>query len=36
MKKVLLLLCDGVEIYEAAAFYDVLGWTGSYSPEKGP
>lgn len=28
MKKVLLLLCDGTEIFEAAAFYDVLGWTG--------
>jgi len=30
MKKVLLLLLKGVEIYEAAAFYDVLGWSGSY------
>lgn len=30
MKKVLLLLCKGVEIYEAAAFYDVLGWSGTY------
>lgn len=29
MKKVLLLLCNGVEIYEAAAFYDVLGWSGA-------
>jgi len=28
MKKVLLLLCKGVEVYEAAAFYDVLGWSG--------
>lgn len=27
MKKVLLLMCEGVEIYEAAAFYDVLGWS---------
>lgn len=27
-KTVLLLLCKGVEIYEAAAFYDVLGWAG--------
>jgi len=30
MKQVLLLLCKGVEIYEAAAFYDVLGWSGTY------
>jgi 4-methyl-5(b-hydroxyethyl)-thiazole monophosphate biosynthesis len=29
MKKVLLLLCKGTETYEAAAFYDVLGWAGS-------
>jgi 4-methyl-5(b-hydroxyethyl)-thiazole monophosphate biosynthesis len=29
MKQVLLLLCKGVEIYEAAAFYDVLGWSGT-------
>ena len=33
MKKVLLLLCKGVEIYEAAAFYDVLGWSGAYGKE---
>lgn len=33
MKQVLLLLCKGVEIYEAAAFYDVLGWSGSYGTE---
>jgi 4-methyl-5(b-hydroxyethyl)-thiazole monophosphate biosynthesis len=33
MKAVLLLLCNGVEIYEAAAFYDVLGWSGSYGSE---
>ncbi|MGD0339522.1 MAG: DJ-1/PfpI family protein [Bacteroidota bacterium] len=33
MKKVLLLLCNGVEIYEAAAFYDVLGWSGAYGTE---
>jgi 4-methyl-5(b-hydroxyethyl)-thiazole monophosphate biosynthesis len=33
MKKVLLLLCRGVEIYEAAAFYDVLGWSGAYGTE---
>src|SRR4030042_4870277 len=30
MKRVLLLLCNGVESYEAAAFYDVLGWSGTY------
>jgi 4-methyl-5(b-hydroxyethyl)-thiazole monophosphate biosynthesis len=29
MKKVLLLLCEGVEVLEAAAFYDVLGWSGA-------
>ena len=33
MKKVLLLLCKGVEIYEAAAFYDVLGWSGAFGTE---
>jgi 4-methyl-5(b-hydroxyethyl)-thiazole monophosphate biosynthesis len=33
MKQVLLLLCKGVEVYEAAAFYDVLGWTGAYGTE---
>jgi protein deglycase len=33
-KKVLLLLCQGVEIYEAGAFYDVLGWSGAYSEKK--
>ncbi len=33
-KKVLLLLCQGVEIYEASAFYDVLGWSGAYSEKK--
>ena len=33
MKQVLLLLCKGVEIYEAAAFYDVLGWSGEYGAE---
>jgi len=27
-KKVMLLLCKGFEVYEAAAFYDVLGWAG--------
>jgi 4-methyl-5(b-hydroxyethyl)-thiazole monophosphate biosynthesis len=34
MKKVLLLLCKGVEIYEAAAFHDVLGWSGSLGSEE--
>ena len=29
MKRVLLLLCKGVEIYEAAAFHDVLSWPGA-------
>lgn len=33
MKRVLLLLCEGTEILEAAAFYDVLGWSGSVGPE---
>lgn len=33
MKQVLLLLCKGVELYEAAAFYDVLGWSGTYGTE---
>jgi protein deglycase len=33
MKSVLLLLCEGVEIFEAAAFYDVLGWSGTYGAE---
>jgi protein deglycase len=33
MKQVLLLLCKGVEIYEAAAFYDVMGWSGTYGTE---
>jgi protein deglycase len=33
MKRVLLLLCKGVEIYEAAAFFDVLGWSGEYGTE---
>ena len=31
MKRVLLLLCKGVEIYEAAAFYDVLGHGSGFS-----
>ena len=33
MKRVLLVLCKGVEIYEAAAFYDVLGWSGAFGTE---
>ncbi len=33
MKQILLLLCKGVEIYEAAAFYDVLGWSRDYGTE---
>jgi 4-methyl-5(b-hydroxyethyl)-thiazole monophosphate biosynthesis len=33
MKRVLLLLCDGVEIFEAAAFHDVLGWASEYGSE---
>ncbi len=33
MKRVLLLLCKGFEMYEAAAFYDVLGWSGEYGSE---
>jgi 4-methyl-5(b-hydroxyethyl)-thiazole monophosphate biosynthesis len=33
VKRVLLLLCDGVEIFEAAAFHDVLGWATEYGSE---
>jgi protein deglycase len=33
-KKVLMFLCQGVEIYEAGAFYDVMGWSGAYSEKK--
>jgi 4-methyl-5(b-hydroxyethyl)-thiazole monophosphate biosynthesis len=33
VKRVLLLLCDGVEIFEAAAFHDVLGWASEYGSE---
>ena len=33
MKQVLLLLCEGTEIYEAAAFIDVLGWSGTNGTE---
>ncbi len=34
MKKIFLLLCDGTEILEAAAFFDVFGWTGTENTEK--
>jgi len=34
MKRVLLLLCNGTEIYEAAAFYDVLGWADREGSER--
>ena len=34
MKRVLLLLADGVELFEAAAFTDVLGWAGTFGPER--
>jgi len=33
LKRVLLLLCDGVELFEAAAFHDVLGWATEYGSE---
>jgi 4-methyl-5(b-hydroxyethyl)-thiazole monophosphate biosynthesis len=33
MKSVLLLLCEGVEWFEAAAFHDVLGWSGEHGSE---
>jgi len=34
VKRVLLLLCEGVEIFEAAAFHDVLGWASEYGSER--
>ena len=34
MKKVLLLLADGFEAYEAAVFTDILGWTKGCGSEK--
>lgn len=34
MKRVLLLLADGVELFEAAAFTDVLGWANAFGPER--
>ncbi len=33
MKKVLLLLNKGVEIFEAAAYFDVMGWANEYGNE---
>jgi len=33
MKRVLLLIPTGVEVYEMAAFYDVLGWASHYGTE---
>lgn len=33
MKRVLLLACDAVEVLEAAAFFDVLGWASEYGDE---
>src|SRR5215813_1569456 len=33
MKKVLLLLADGFEAFEAAAFSDVLGWADEFGSE---
>jgi len=34
MKKVLLLLANGFEVFEAAAFTDVLGWADAFGSEK--
>lgn len=34
MKRVLLLAPTGVEVYEMAAFFDVLGWASHYGAEK--
>jgi 4-methyl-5(b-hydroxyethyl)-thiazole monophosphate biosynthesis len=34
VRRVLLLLSDGVEILEAAAFHDVLGWASEYGRER--
>jgi 4-methyl-5(b-hydroxyethyl)-thiazole monophosphate biosynthesis len=34
VKRVLLLLADGVELFEAAAFTDVLGWANTFGPER--
>jgi 4-methyl-5(b-hydroxyethyl)-thiazole monophosphate biosynthesis len=34
MKRVLLLLADGFEVFEGAAFIDVLGWADTYGAER--
>jgi 4-methyl-5(b-hydroxyethyl)-thiazole monophosphate biosynthesis len=34
MKRVLLLLAGGVELFEAAAFIDVLGWADTFGSER--
>jgi 4-methyl-5(b-hydroxyethyl)-thiazole monophosphate biosynthesis len=34
MKRVLLLLCKGFEVYEAGAFHDILGWSGEEGGEE--
>jgi 4-methyl-5(b-hydroxyethyl)-thiazole monophosphate biosynthesis len=34
VKRVLLLLADGVELFEAAAFTDLLGWADSFGSER--
>jgi 4-methyl-5(b-hydroxyethyl)-thiazole monophosphate biosynthesis len=34
MKRVLLLLADGFELFEAAAFTDVLGWANAFGSER--
>jgi 4-methyl-5(b-hydroxyethyl)-thiazole monophosphate biosynthesis len=34
VKRVLLLLADGVELFEAAAFTDVLGWADTFGAER--
>jgi 4-methyl-5(b-hydroxyethyl)-thiazole monophosphate biosynthesis len=34
VKRVLLLLADGVELFEAAAFIDVLGWADTFGSER--
>ena len=34
MKRVLLLLAGGIELFEAAAFTDVLGWADTFGSER--
>jgi hypothetical protein len=34
MKKILILLSNGFEIYEGASFIDVLGWSNEFGTEK--